>query len=175
MPPKCVPKDTLTPAEKELLDIAVCLYCIVKYNEEHKGEVSEAWLMQGIEEELVRVTPSYMTRITHWEGQDSVNKIFNDEHNTPRVHPVIVLIAEEWHRAGDTQTTPDFGNFSLAKVAEQCALGAAQYLQWIDKLHMVDLSHLLWSQHAVRWWLPGEKGDNEDNEEEEEEEEVPGA
>jgi hypothetical protein len=85
MPPKCVLKDTLTLAEKELLDIAVCLYCVVKYNKEHKGEVSEAWLMQGIEEELVCVVPSYMTRITHWEGQDSVDKIFNDEHNTPRV------------------------------------------------------------------------------------------
>jgi hypothetical protein len=58
MPPKRVLKDTLTLAEKELLDIAVHLYCIVKYNKEHKGEVSEAWLMQGIEEELVRVTPS---------------------------------------------------------------------------------------------------------------------
>jgi hypothetical protein len=143
MPPKRAPKDTLTPAEKELLDIAVHLYCGVKYNEEHKGEVSEAWLMQGIEEELVRVAPSYMTQITHWEGQDLVDKIFHDECNTPRVHPVIILIAEEWHHAGNTQTMPDFGNFSLTKVAEQCALGAAQYPQWIGKLHMVDLSHLL--------------------------------
>jgi hypothetical protein len=60
MPQKRTAKDTLTAAEQELLDIAVRLYSGVRYNEEHLGEVPEAWLMQGIEEELVRIPPSSM-------------------------------------------------------------------------------------------------------------------
>jgi hypothetical protein len=55
MPPKQTTKDKLSDVEKTLLDIAVRLYSAVKYHEEHKGEVSEGWLVQGIEEELVRV------------------------------------------------------------------------------------------------------------------------
>jgi hypothetical protein len=60
MPQKRTAKDTLTDPEKELLEIAVRLYSGVQYNEEHPGEVPEAWLMQGIEEELVRIPSSSM-------------------------------------------------------------------------------------------------------------------
>ena len=179
MPPKQKSKDKLSDIENALLDIAVQLYCAVKYHEEHKGEVSEAWLVQGIENKLVCQQSSYVTHITYWLFQDSVNEIFDEESHTLRIHPIITLIGEEWQRAGEQNTTPNFNAFSLAKVATQCKLGAAEHPQWISKLHRVNLSHLLWSQNSVHWWLPGEKMDEEeednDDDDEEDEEELPGA
>jgi hypothetical protein len=125
-----------------------------------------------------------MTQLMYYAFQDSVNEIFNEDSGTPRIHPIIALIGEEWRHAGETNAAPDFNAFGLAKVAEQCQLGAAEHPKWIAKLHKVDLSHLLWSQHSIHWWLPGEQmEDKEDDDdeveeeegEEEEEEEDPGA
>jgi hypothetical protein len=57
-------KDTLSDAEKTTLDIAVRLYCAVKYTAQHKGEVPKAWLVQCFEEELVRSKFSYIVYLT---------------------------------------------------------------------------------------------------------------
>jgi hypothetical protein len=58
-------RSTLSNAERTLIDIAVRLDSAVRYWEEHKGEVSEAWLGQGIEEELVCILFSYMAQSTY--------------------------------------------------------------------------------------------------------------
>jgi hypothetical protein len=63
MPPKRI-KDTLSDAEKTVLDIAIRLYYGVKYTKEHKGLVPVAWLVQCIEEELVRSPSSYLAQMT---------------------------------------------------------------------------------------------------------------
>jgi hypothetical protein len=55
MPLKQKNNDKLSNADKALMDIAVWLYCAVRYHEQHTGQVSEAWLVQGIENELVCV------------------------------------------------------------------------------------------------------------------------
>jgi hypothetical protein len=63
MGPKQIPENMLTEPEKKLLEIAVRLYCAIKYYEEHEG-VSLDWLAVGIENELVCVNINVI--IVHW-------------------------------------------------------------------------------------------------------------
>jgi hypothetical protein len=100
-----------------------------------------------------------------------VDEIFEDVAN-PRIHPAITLVGQEWRRAGEAKVAPDFDAFSCDKIARLCKVGAAANPRYPVKLHMANLSNLLWAQNSVHWWLPGEEDEEEDDDDEDEE--VPG-
>jgi hypothetical protein len=65
MPPKRPIKDRLSDAEWKLLGIAARMDAAMRYLEEHPDELTEGWLVQGIEDELVCDLFSYMAQITY--------------------------------------------------------------------------------------------------------------
>jgi hypothetical protein len=80
---------------------------------------------------------------------------------------MIRLILGEWGRARAANTDPDFSAFSIAKVAEQCKLGAAENPRWCPELFTNDLPTYL-EEDPDPWWVPGEEveeddDDNDDN------------
>jgi hypothetical protein len=65
MPPKRNANDVLTHAEDELMKIAVRLDSALRYREANRDLVSDAWYVQSIEDELVRIHPLCVLRATN--------------------------------------------------------------------------------------------------------------
>lgn len=58
------PHDMLSTAEGSLIDIAARMFAAVRYRERYKWQVSDTWLAQGMEDELVRIQSSYVAELT---------------------------------------------------------------------------------------------------------------
>jgi hypothetical protein len=162
------PSDPLSKAEEQLLAIAVRLNQAMLYREKH--DIDELWYAQAIAEELVR---RYFMSVVSWPTndnvQESVEKIFAvPENSDARFHPAIALVAEEFERAGEAGTAPDFNAFDIQHIWERCAQEAKEHPDWNLKLTTRTLTLLVGKQPvSTHWWLPGEPDFNDDDDDDE--------
>lgn len=115
------------------------------------------------------VTPYHLSLSLLTTVQDSVTKIFKHAGNdTTRYHPAIRVVAEEFERAAEAGTPPDFNAFNVERIREMCVQEAEEHPGWNMKLTMRSLSMFLEDQdESTHWWLPGEPDFNDEEEDSE--------
>ena len=157
MPPK--PVNELTKVEIALLTIAAKLLAEIKRVQDSLPTPGQLQMFNlKVVEELVSSYTAYPiaydTQYSHI--QESVNSNFGPGMTkTPRVHPFIQLVAEEWTHADNTGRAPNWGLFTTSYISRHCRQIAKNEPLWHRDLFAVDLSSYLRgiTNKKKLWWV----------------------
>jgi hypothetical protein len=167
MPPK--PDNELTQVESSFLATAARLLAAVKRVSESPSTGAQlAHYNAMVFKELVSLQTSshvdHGANISH--KQTSVDTQYNNftaGSKTPRLHPILQLMAEEWHRAKTAETDPNWGLFTKAYLTTFCDRVATEHPGWHKDLRALDLSSYIGSSFDKKapWWIPDQEAGQE--------------
>ena len=84
-----------------------------------------------------------------------MNEIVQAQVETPHLHPVLTVAAEEWYLAASQGRAPELNTITWEDIMEKCRAMALANPGWPGKLTMVNLPLLLKTQpDEYHWWLP---------------------
>ena len=157
MPPK--PVSELTKVETTLLTIAAKLLAAVKRVQDSPPTQEQlkqfnAKVLEELVSSYTAYPVAYDTQYSHI--QDTVNSNFGaGMTKTPRLHPMIQLVAEEWTHADNTGRAPNWGLFTMSYISRHCRQIAQNEPLWHRDLSAVDLSNYLRgiTNKKKLWWV----------------------